>query len=114
MKKSIILVFSALSMLGIQNVNAENKSDKFKVAGNCGMCEKRIEKAALAVAGVTKADWSKDTKEMNIDFDTAKTSLDKVEAAIAKVGHDTPLHKADAKTYESLPGCCKYDRTASK
>lgn len=114
MKKVTIIAFAVMTMLGVQNGFAANKSEKFKVSGNCEMCEKRIEKAALGVAGVTKADWNKDTKEMSVDFDVAKTSLDKVEAAIAKVGHDTPLHKADAKTYDALPGCCKYNRTAAK
>ena len=114
MKKTIVIMFSLMLMLGIQNLYAESKSEKFKVAGNCGTCEKRIEKAALGVKGVSKADWNKDTKEMLVDFDASKTSLDKVEAAIAKVGHDTPLYKADAKTYESLPGCCKYDRPVVK
>ncbi|HEY3370256.1 MAG TPA: heavy metal-associated domain-containing protein [Prolixibacteraceae bacterium] len=114
MKKTIVLMFAGLLMLGIQNLYAETKIEKFKVAGNCGMCEKRIEKAALGVKGVSKADWNKDTKEMVVDFDVAKTSLDKVEAAIAKVGHDTPLHKADAKNYDSLPNCCQYERPAAK
>lgn len=114
MKKTIVIMFSALMMLGIQNLYAETKSDKFKVSGNCGMCEKRVEKAALGVKGVSKADWNKDSKVMVVDFDASKTSLDKVEAAIAKVGHDTPIYKADAKTYASLPACCQYDRPAVK
>ena len=114
MKKTIVLLFSAMLILGIQNLYAETKSEKFKVDGNCGMCEKRVEKAALGVKGVSKADWNKDTKEMVVDFDASKTSLDKVEAAIAKVGHDTPLHKAGAKSFEALPSCCQYDRQAVK
>lgn len=114
MKKTIVLMFTAMLLLGIQNVKAETKSEKFKVSGNCEMCEKRIEKAALGVAGVSKADWNKVTKEMVVDFDASKTSLAKVEDAIAKVGHDTPLHKTDSKTYESLPACCKYERSAAK
>lgn len=114
MKKTIVLVFTAIFMLGIQNLYAETKSEKFKVDGNCSSCEKRIEKAALGVKGVSKADWNKETKEMVVVFDDSKTSLDKVEVAIANVGHDTPLHKSNAKSYESLPGCCKYDRAAVK
>ncbi|HET6559562.1 MAG TPA: heavy-metal-associated domain-containing protein [Prolixibacteraceae bacterium] len=114
MKKTAIAAFAVLALLGIENGFAADKSEKFKVSGNCEMCEKRIEKAAQGVDGVTKADWNKDTKQMSVDFDDAKTSLDKVEAAIAKVGHDTPLHKADAKTYEALPACCKYERPAVK
>lgn len=114
MKNIFVMMLSAMFLLGLQQVHAENKNEKFKVSGNCGMCEKRVEKAALSVAGVTKADWNKDTKEMTITFDTTKTSLDKVQATIAKVGHDTPIHKADTKTYEGLPNCCKYDREAEK
>lgn len=114
MKKATIAAFAVMTLLGIENGFAAEKSEKFKVSGNCGMCEKRIEKAALGVEGVTKADWNKDTKQMSVGFDDAKTSLDKVEAAIAKVGHDTPLHKADTKTYEALPECCKYERLTAK
>jgi copper chaperone CopZ len=112
MKKLIVLTFAAVMLLGVQNLFAETKTEKVKVSGNCGMCETRIEKTSLAVAGVTKADWNKGTKELEVTFDASKTSLDKIEAAIAKSGHDTPLHKADAKTYEALPGCCHYDRAA--
>lgn len=110
MKKIVVMMLSVMLLMGIQQVSAENKNEKFKVSGNCGMCEKRIEKAALGVAGVTKADWNKDTKEMTVTFDNTKTTLDKVQASIAKVGHDTPLHKSEAKTYEGLPECCHYER----
>lgn len=101
-------------LLGIQNLNAADKSEKIKVSGNCGMCKTRIEKTSMAVAGVSKADWNKETKDLTVVFDPSKTSVDKIEAAVAKAGHDTPLYKADAKTYESLPACCHYDRAAAK
>ncbi len=76
------------------------------------MCEKRIVKAALRVDGVSKADWNKETKQMELVFDDTKTDLDKVRVAIAKVGHDTPKHKASTEVYDALPDCCKYNRTA--
>ena len=34
--------------------------------------------------------------------------------AVAKVGHDTDMHKATDEAYNKLPSCCKYDRTAEK
>lgn len=82
----------------------------FKVYGNCGMCENRIEKAAQSVEGVTTADWNKETKMIEVSFDSSKTDVDKVQKAIAKVGHDTELYKAKDETYKALPGCCLYDR----
>ncbi len=89
--------------------NAAN-TEKFKVAGNCGMCEARIEKAAKSVDGVSVADWDKETKMIEVTFDPSKTDIHKVHEAIAKAGHDTKMHKATNEAYDKLPGCCKYDR----
>ena len=79
----------------------------FKVFGNCGMCEKRIETAALEVQGVESADWDKDTKMMKI-MHTKELNINNVHQAIANAGHDTELHKANDEVYANLPGCCLY------
>ncbi len=82
----------------------------FKVAGNCGMCETRIEKAAKSVDGVSAADWNKETKMIEVSFDDSETNIVKVHEAIANVGHDTEMVRADDETYGNLPSCCKYER----
>jgi Cu(I)/Ag(I) efflux system membrane fusion protein len=79
-----------------------------KVEGLCGMCKERIEKTAKSVDGVISASWDDESKMVHLNFDPSKASLNKISQAIAKVGHDTELHKADDKTYEALPDCCKY------
>ena len=61
--KTRILSLVGLFLLGATTVFAGNKTEKFLVNGKCEMCEKRIEMAALSVAGVSKADWNKETKE---------------------------------------------------
>lgn len=88
-----------------------NKNDEhamLKVQGLCEMCKDRIEKTAKSVAGVSSANWDLKAKELHLNFDPKKTNLDAVSKAIAKAGHDTEKHKADDKTYNSLPSCCKY------
>ncbi|MEN8118216.1 MAG: cation transporter [Bacteroidota bacterium] len=112
--KTKVLSLVALFVLGAFTVFADNKTEKFKVKGNCGMCEKRIEKAALSVDGVSKADWNKETKKIEVVFDDTKTNVHKVHMAIAKTGHDTDMHKAKDEVYNELPGCCKYDRSEKK
>lgn len=112
--KTKVLSLVALFLMGAVSVFAANKTEKIKVKGNCGMCEKRIEKAASAVDGVSKAEWDKTTKVLEVTFDDAKTSTDKIEKAIAAVGHDTPHYKAKEEVYNQLPGCCKYDRESEK
>ncbi|OFX88876.1 MAG: ATPase [Bacteroidetes bacterium GWF2_33_16] len=108
-----IKVLSLVSMflLGTSMVFAQTKTEKFEVKGSCGMCENRIEKAAKSVDGVTTADWNQETKMLEVSFDESKTTVHKVHMAIAKVGHDTPMHKAKDEVYNALPECCKYDRT---
>jgi mercuric ion binding protein len=86
------------------------KTETFKVGGKCSQCKARIEKAALIV-GVSKADWNVETKVLTIIYDPAKVKSDDILKKIAAVGHDTEKFKADGKVYNSLPGCCKYDRS---
>lgn len=104
----------AMFFMGTSLVFAQAKTEKFEVKGNCGMCKNRIEKAVKSVDGVTSADWNKETKIMEVSFDESKTSVNKVQMEIAKVGHDTLIHKATDEVYNALPGCCKYDRSEVK
>lgn len=109
-------VLSLLMLMGLSSLTlfgAPVKTEKFKVGGKCSMCEARIEKAAKSVNGVTSADWNVDTKLIEVTIDEAKTSMQKVHEAIAEVGHDTELIKADDETYANLPSCCHYDRLAN-
>lgn len=110
--KTISLV--SLLLMGVLTVFAGNKTEKFEVKGNCGMCETRIEDAAKSVDGVSKAEWDKTTKQIELTFDDSKTDIHKIQMAIAKVGHDTGMHKAEDEVYNKLPGCCKYDRTVDE
>jgi len=110
MKTKMLSLVVGLLLIGSLPVMANNKTEKFKVYGNCGMCETRIEKAALGINGVLSADWDKDTKIIKVVFDESKTDLEKIEKAIADVGHDTEKFSASNKTYDELPGCCHYER----
>jgi cation transport ATPase len=112
--KTKVLSLVALFMMGAVSVFAGNKTEKFLVNGKCEMCEKRIEMAALSLEGVSKADWNKETKMMEVSLDNSKTDVHKVEMTIAKVGHDTKMHKATDEAYNQLPSCCKYDRSELK
>ncbi|MEA4976876.1 MAG: heavy-metal-associated domain-containing protein [Paludibacter sp.] len=112
--KTKVLSLVTLFLIGTSMMFALAKTETFKVKGNCGMCENRIEKAAKSVGGVTKAEWEQKTKMLTVEFDSTKTTVHKVQMAIAKVGHDTPMHKATDEVYNTLPGCCKYDRSEAK
>lgn len=89
---------------------SSQKTETFKVSGECGMCKTRIEKSAKE-EGATSASWDVKTKMITVTFDPAKTSVDALSKKFASVGHDTEKYKADDKVYEALPGCCHYERS---
>ncbi len=89
--------------------SGQQKTETFKVWGNCGMCKDRIEKAAKE-EGAASASWDLKTKILTVSFDPAKTNVDALSKRIASVGHDTEKYKADDKVYNSLPACCQYER----
>jgi copper ion binding protein len=112
MKNSLILLlFFSLHFASAQSV--PSKVDTFTVAGSCGQCKERIEKAALKIKGVSAAEWNALAQRMQVNYDSMQTNLDQIEQAIAKVGHDTPKFKAKDATYNKLPDCCLYTREAS-
>jgi copper chaperone CopZ len=86
------------------------KTEKFKVYGNCGMCEKTIEGSLKEVKGVSVADWDKETDEMTVSFNPDVITLNDIKQKIADVGYDSDTHRAKDEVYNSLPGCCQYDR----
>lgn len=108
--KTKLLSMVGIFLLGSVALFAQDKTEKVKVYGNCGMCETRIEKAATGVDGVSSAEWNKETKMLEVKFNSKKADLHKVHMAVSKVGHDTDTHKAKDAVYEALPGCCKYER----
>jgi mercuric ion binding protein len=84
-----------------------------RVAGNCEMCQARIEKAALEHQGVYNAHWDKKTKILTIGYDDSATTTEAIEKVIAIAGHDTEHQRATEDTYNNLPACCHYERIAA-
>ncbi|MBS1974107.1 MAG: heavy-metal-associated domain-containing protein [Bacteroidetes bacterium] len=100
------------------NVTAQSASIKtttIKVNGECNMCKKRIEKAALAVDGIQAAVWDVDTKMLTIKYDESNPAMEEnVQKNIAAIGHDTEKYMAPDSAYNNLPGCCHYQRKSVK
>jgi len=85
------------------------KTESFKVWGECGMCKSRIEKTVKA-EGATAASWDSKTKLLTVTYNPAKTGKDTLSKKLAAAGHDTEKFKAPDEVYNSLPGCCHYER----
>ncbi len=112
LKLFFLIIFISQSFL----VRSQSKTNKkiintnFKVLGNCGMCEKKIEAAALNLKGVKKAVWDIDLLLLHVNYNSKKVNLSEIKQAIADAGYDTETIKTSDEKYNNLHYCCKYDR----
>ena len=108
MKPIRVMMASVLALVAATAFSQAEKTDTFKVYGNCDMCKYRIEKAVKK--DVIKREWNSETKLMVVTYDTDKITSGDIQKKIAAVGHDTEKFKADDKVYKKLPDCCLYER----
>ena len=109
MKSIRIFSLATLCMAFTAVAVAQAKTETFKVAGNCGMCKTKIEKAAKE-AGAKSATWNADTKELTVSYKSSTTNTAKIQEMIASVGYDNVGVTAPTEAYDKLHACCKYDR----
>lgn len=107
-----VALLSAASVLAVNGFSVETET--IQVSGKCGMCETRIEQAALSVKGVESAEWDEESGKLEVVYNADKANSEKIQKAIAKAGHDTELYTASDKVYEKLPECCKYERVEAR
>ena len=90
--------------------NKKLLTESIKVYGNCNMCKKTIEGAVSSMDGVSLVNWNKDTKILNVKYNSDITSVESIKRSIADVGYDTDDVRASDDSYHSLHDCCKYER----
>lgn len=107
---NILLVITILLSTITCNAQIKNSTtETVKIYGNCGMCEKTIEKAGN-VKKVASVEWNKDTQMATLTYDAKKTNKDEILKRIALSGYDSDTFLAPDDVYANLHGCCQYDR----
>jgi mercuric ion binding protein len=81
----------------------------FGVKGNCKMCKKTIETAALSLDGVHKAVWDVKTKQIDLVYDDQLVELMTIHNTIANSGYSTELVDLNKEACDNLPMCCQYN-----
>ena len=127
--RKVILSLVVIAAVGFTSCKSDAKKDEkkseptevkkdvaytdasFGVRGNCGMCKTTIEKAVNNLDGISKAEWDRLRKKIDVSFDASKTNLDAIHKAIANSGYDTDKLSGSEDAYNNLPGCCKYDHS---
>lgn len=103
-----ILFFLTLGMFSCKTGTSE-KTETFKVWGNCEKCKVAIE-TACNLDGVSEKNWNVESTLMTVKFDTTKITLDGIQQSIAKAGYDNDTYYGDDYAYGKLPSCCQYER----
>lgn len=73
----------------------------------CETCGPQIEKKLLKEKGVQMVTLDETAMTIKVVYNSKKTDLDKIKAAISKLGYDADDVKADVAAYDALDGCCK-------
>jgi cation transport ATPase len=100
--KLLIMLFFATAAV------AQTQKENIEVRGNCDLCKKRIEKAALNTKGVKYVSWTAETQQLTLIYNAKKTSSKSVAKNIAAVGHEADSIVATEEAYNALPACCMY------
>ena len=87
-------------------------SDTIKVYGNCDMCKASIEGSLKKKDGVLSKRWNVKTQDLTVSYDPSKITLLQIGQKIADAGYDNEYVTATDAKYNSLHGCCKYERPA--
>jgi copper chaperone CopZ len=110
MKTKVLSLVAAFVLTTTILVAQTVKIEKYKVAGKCDLSKIQIENAAKSMDGVSNAVWDKESKMLELTYDSSEVKVHKVLKAIAKTGHDTKMYKASNIKYEELPQGCQYER----
>ncbi|MCB0820518.1 MAG: heavy-metal-associated domain-containing protein [Bacteroidetes bacterium] len=108
MNFNLIPAFLGL-MLTCTSLSAQVVTDTITVAGDCEHCKERIEQA-VDLPGVKYASWSAETQKLIIEYKSNKISIQQISDALVAAGHDTQFKLTADDKYQSLPGCCHYER----
>jgi copper chaperone CopZ len=111
--KIIIAIVSFLVTLTVQAQIKNAKIEIVNVSGNCGMCQRLIEKTGT-IKNIVKTDWDVETKQATITYNTKKTNIDDILKRVAAVGYDNDKYTAPDEAYNKLHSCCRYTRVAKK
>ena len=102
-KLMIIIAFAAFSIAA----KAQTEKVEIKTSAICGMCKNTIERDLAFEKGVKSADLDLETKVLTVEYNSKKTTPDKIRTRVTKVGYNADDKKRDPKAYSKLPACCQ-------
>ena len=73
----------------------------------CETCGKNFQANMHKIKGLKMYELDEEKMTITVYYNTQKTDLQMIKAAISQLGYDADEVKADVAAYEKLDGCCK-------
>lgn len=102
-----ILLFLAITFVGTIYAQESTGEVKIQTSAECGSCKTRLEGVLNYTKGVKFAELNLVDKSLTVGFNPKKISLDEIKKIISETGYDADEVKANPKSVEQLPACCK-------
>ena len=110
--RTIKLIFLGIAIfIFSQKANAQNDTARIKTSAVCEQCKERIENDLSFERGVKSVKLDIETKIVTVVYNSKKTNQENIRQAITRIGYDADSLKADSKSYQKLPDCCKHPDT---
>jgi len=108
--KNLFLIILLITSQGLfSQTNDPNTTGKaiIKTSAECGACKERLEGVLNYTKGVKFAELNVAEKTLKIQFNPSKISIEDIRKIISETGYDADDVKANPKSVEELPECCK-------
>jgi len=107
--KTIKLFFAGMIAFVLSNyAHAQNDTVRIKTSAICDQCKERIENDLSFEKGIKSSNLDLNSKIITVIYSPKKTDSQKIREAITRIGYDADSLKADSKSYNKLPDCCKH------
>ena len=106
--KTIKIIFTLVILFIISNcASAQNDTVRIKTSAVCEQCKEKIENDLSFEKGIKSNRLDLKTKIVTVIYNPKKTDPQNIREAITRIGYDADSLKADLKSYNKLPDCCK-------
>ncbi len=103
-----LLFILTLTFAGIISAQETTTGEvKIQTSAECGSCKTRLEDVLNYTKGVKFAELNLEDKKVTVGYNPKKISLDEIRKIISETGYDADDLKANPKSVEKLPACCK-------
>lgn len=111
-----VMVFGAISTIGAKpkNTTDGNETVVFKTNITCDNCKQRIEESIPFEKGVKSVYVNVPEKLVAVEFDSSKTSEEKIRKAIEKLGYTAEKADADLLAADRSKECCRKEHDGKR